>query len=191
MKKKEARELKGRDKQCPNFPCHEDGKLEDCTFCYCPFYPCYEKRLGGKMITDKNGERIWDCSDCTHIHNRKTVSFIYDYLTRNKRFLDAVRRVMLNFKYDHLKAISVNGKTYEVIEEHPTHYYIRMGDDPDIIVMKKFLVDVSREGIGIFDPDRDLAGKLSMSRRAGEFSDQAKDAARAKIRGNPRDGKSG
>lgn len=30
----------GSRKGCQYFPCHEESKLEDCTYCFCPFYPC-------------------------------------------------------------------------------------------------------------------------------------------------------
>ncbi|TAN60140.1 hypothetical protein EPN16_05810, partial [bacterium] len=32
------------NRACKYFPCHQN--LEDCAFCYCPFYPCREKGLG-------------------------------------------------------------------------------------------------------------------------------------------------
>ncbi|HCX89553.1 MAG: hypothetical protein COW04_13340 [Deltaproteobacteria bacterium CG12_big_fil_rev_8_21_14_0_65_43_10] len=38
--------------------------LEDCTFCYCPFYPCGEESTGGKWIRGA----IWSCEDCNWIH---------------------------------------------------------------------------------------------------------------------------
>jgi Zn-finger protein len=54
-------------KDCPYYPCHE--KLEDCTFCYCPIYPCKNEMLGKWLISKK--KKIWDCSDCTIVHKRK------------------------------------------------------------------------------------------------------------------------
>ena len=53
------------DKNCKYYPCH--SKVEDCSFCYCPIYPCKNKKRG------KWTKEIWDCSDCTIIHDKKTV----------------------------------------------------------------------------------------------------------------------
>ena len=52
---------------CQYYPCHEG--LEDCTYCYCPLYPCKDEELG-KWTQSKNG-KIWDCSDCNILHKRK------------------------------------------------------------------------------------------------------------------------
>jgi Zn-finger protein len=59
----------GKNCDCKHYPCHKD--LEDCTFCYCPLYPC-EKTDKGKWLEDK----IWDCSECTYIHNTDTVEIM-------------------------------------------------------------------------------------------------------------------
>ena len=56
--------------KCKYYPCHED--LEDCTYCYCPIYPCKIEELGGKWIKKKT----WDCSDCNIIHYTAIVKFI-------------------------------------------------------------------------------------------------------------------
>lgn len=59
---------------CAYFPCH-DG-LEDCTFCYCPFYPCGDERRGRYVIA-KDSRKIWSCKDCNWIHKRKVVDKIF------------------------------------------------------------------------------------------------------------------
>ena len=57
------------NKKCKYYPCHEG--LEDCTYCYCPIFPCEDETLG-KWI--KNGKKkIWDCSNCIIFHKRKFV----------------------------------------------------------------------------------------------------------------------
>ena len=56
---------------CKYYPCLEG--LEDCTFCYCPLYPCGKKYRGGKWIKDSNKKEIWDCSNCTIIHREDVV----------------------------------------------------------------------------------------------------------------------
>lgn len=60
------------------YPCHDKDKLEDCTFCYCPLYPCKD---------DKKGQwyegKIWDCSSCTWIHEKQRVDSIFQFLKTN------------------------------------------------------------------------------------------------------------
>ena len=67
------------NKACAFYPCHDINKLEDCTFCYCPKYPCGILSRGGKYIISKN-EKIWDCSECTRIHEKKRVDELLDKL---------------------------------------------------------------------------------------------------------------
>lgn len=62
---------------CTFYPCHEKDKLKDCTFCYCPKYPCGSIKLGRYL---ENG--IWDCSSCTWIHEKERVDKIFDFLKR-------------------------------------------------------------------------------------------------------------
>jgi len=62
------------NKSCPYFPCHSG--LEDCAFCYCPFYPCGNKRLGKYIIT-KERIKVWSCKDCSWIHKKKVVDKIF------------------------------------------------------------------------------------------------------------------
>ncbi len=68
---------------CKYFPCHDKDKLESCLFCYCPIYPCYINETGGKNIDslDKKN-KIWDCSECTVIHNRKLAEKIQKYIKK-------------------------------------------------------------------------------------------------------------
>ena len=47
---------------CDQYPCHHTG--QDCTFCFCPFYPCTDERTGGRMI---DGE--WSCDLCLLLHD--------------------------------------------------------------------------------------------------------------------------
>lgn len=62
------------NKACKYFPCHNG--LEDCTFCYCPFYPCLEEALGRYVYSRKLKTRVWSCQDCNWIHQRKTADRI-------------------------------------------------------------------------------------------------------------------
>jgi Zn-finger protein len=61
----------GINYDCKSYPCHKD--LQDCTFCYCPLYPCEKTDKGGKWTDNK----IWDCSDCTYVHDSDTVETMY------------------------------------------------------------------------------------------------------------------
>src|SRR4030042_4090320 len=62
-----AKKLTGLDLKCKYCPCHEG--LEDCTFCYCPFYPCNDSLTGGKLIiSKKTGKPVWSCSKCIFPH---------------------------------------------------------------------------------------------------------------------------
>ncbi|MEE8168680.1 MAG: cysteine-rich small domain-containing protein [Candidatus Hydrothermarchaeales archaeon] len=70
-------ELKGSDKDCDYYPCHFEG--QDCTWCYCPFYPCLDTSTGGKLkISKKTRNEVWSCIDCTWIHHQKTAKTVLE-----------------------------------------------------------------------------------------------------------------
>lgn len=76
--------LNGPDKSCKYYPCH--SQVEDCTFCYCPFYPCKNPQHGGRMIqSKKTGESIWDCSLCTFSHKKVNAEKILKALIEEKK----------------------------------------------------------------------------------------------------------
>ncbi|MDO5861773.1 MAG: cobyric acid synthase [Thermoplasmata archaeon] len=83
IKKKVDEELKrgwiGPDLKCDYHPCHFTG--QDCTFCYCPFYPCGDEDLGN-MLTGKRGNEVWACSDCLFIHREEVCRFVMDEVAR-------------------------------------------------------------------------------------------------------------
>jgi len=56
-------ELLGIDKNCRYYPCHRSGS-ENCTFCFCPFYPCGDESTRGKWIKGTS----WSCENCSWIH---------------------------------------------------------------------------------------------------------------------------
>ncbi len=87
MNIKKTHEMTNRlNRHCAYFPCH-DG-LEDCIFCYCPFYPCKDKNAGRYIITRDN-QKIWSCKDCNWIHKKKVVDKIFNMV----RDSDLKRRV--------------------------------------------------------------------------------------------------
>lgn len=50
---------------CPYYPCHNYSD-QQCSFCYCPLYPCMDTELG-QLIDTPNG-KIWSCMDCRLVH---------------------------------------------------------------------------------------------------------------------------
>lgn len=74
--------LKRLNKSCNFFPCH--AGLEDCTFCYCPFYPCLDKKKGGFIYSVKNKKDIWSCKSCNWIHKRNVAENIFTMIRKNK-----------------------------------------------------------------------------------------------------------
>lgn len=65
------------NKACKFFPCHMG--LEDCTFCYCPFYPCQNEKLG-RFVTAKDERKVWSCEDCNLVHTKKFVDKIFSMI---------------------------------------------------------------------------------------------------------------
>ena len=61
-----AGKIKGSNLNCEYYPCHFKG--QDCTWCFCPFYPCGDIQVGGKWIVKSWSRKIWDCSSCNWIH---------------------------------------------------------------------------------------------------------------------------
>jgi threonine-phosphate decarboxylase len=68
----------GGRKTCEYYPCHFEG--QNCTFCFCPFYPCENELTGGKWIQSSRGGRVWSCVDCHLVHNKETAQKILDCL---------------------------------------------------------------------------------------------------------------
>lgn len=62
------------DKSCTYYPCHPD-RIEDCTFCACPFFPCGDVSMGGRW-----SEREWSCTDCNWVHQTEVASMILEKL---------------------------------------------------------------------------------------------------------------
>jgi len=56
----------GRNLRCKYYPCHFYG--QDCTHCFCPFYPCQDEELGKYVISERTGKGVWSCQDCYWIH---------------------------------------------------------------------------------------------------------------------------
>ncbi|MEK7375581.1 MAG: CbiX/SirB N-terminal domain-containing protein [Candidatus Margulisiibacteriota bacterium] len=70
------------NKACKFFPCH--AGLEDCTFCYCPFYPCLDEKKGGFIFSTRRKKDIWSCKSCNWIHKIKIVEDAFALMRKNK-----------------------------------------------------------------------------------------------------------
>lgn len=58
---------------CQYYPCH-NFERQNCSFCYCPLYPCMDSEFG-HSITTPNGE-LWSCMDCRFIHEPEVASHL-------------------------------------------------------------------------------------------------------------------
>lgn len=58
-----------QNRECKYYPCHFEG--QDCTFCYCPFYPCLDEAKGEFIISKRCGKKVWSCKSCSWIHEEK------------------------------------------------------------------------------------------------------------------------
>ena len=68
----------GGRKTCEYYPCHFED--QNCTFCFCPFYPCENEKTGGKWIQSSRGGKVWSCIDCHLVHNKEIAQKILDCL---------------------------------------------------------------------------------------------------------------
>ena len=60
---------------CSYYPCHFEG--QDCSFCFCPFYPCLIYQTGGEI----KGNAIWSCMKCSLIHKPEVVQELKSVLS--------------------------------------------------------------------------------------------------------------
>ncbi len=77
---------------CEYYPCHFEG--QDCTFCFCPFYPCEDERTGGKLIHKSTGGTVWSCIDCRLIHEGEIAEKVLEGLMKNKKIKDVWKLAM-------------------------------------------------------------------------------------------------
>jgi adenosylcobyric acid synthase len=73
--------LKGSNTSCEYYPCHFEG--QDCTFCYCPFYPCEDTSTGGRwVISRRSNRRVWSCKYCYWIHRSDAAARVSEELEK-------------------------------------------------------------------------------------------------------------
>ncbi|MEM4645533.1 MAG: cysteine-rich small domain-containing protein [Archaeoglobaceae archaeon] len=70
--------LSGPVEECPYYPCHFDG--QDCSLCYCIFYPCFIYKFGDLIISSK-GNYVWSCKRCDWVHRKERVEEIVTYFS--------------------------------------------------------------------------------------------------------------
>lgn len=63
----------GLDRNCKAYPCH--ANLEDCSWCYCPFYPCQDESLGNWIRA-----ATWSCENCEWIHRQDVAGEVMNEL---------------------------------------------------------------------------------------------------------------
>ncbi len=122
---------------CSYFPCHEH--LEDCTFCYCPFYPCREEGLGKYVYSSRLKKKVWSCKSCNWIHQIKTVDRIYRLIRRNGREL---RKDVSSFKFQ--KKTLLDKQTGVVVLGHGSRLKKANALIPEIINGLKRTLGLSR-----------------------------------------------
>jgi adenosylcobyric acid synthase len=73
VKEEIERGWSGPNPECEYGPCHYVG--QDCTYCFCPFYPCEDNELG-EFIQTKKGDKLWSCMYCHLIHRTSACKHI-------------------------------------------------------------------------------------------------------------------
>jgi threonine-phosphate decarboxylase len=90
-----AKKLTGLDLICQYRPCHKG--LEDCTFCYCPFYPCNDPQTGGsKIISKRTGQPVWSCENCIFPHKTRNAQEILSELVKLGKDFESISPNALN-----------------------------------------------------------------------------------------------
>ncbi|MCD4843000.1 MAG: aminotransferase class I/II-fold pyridoxal phosphate-dependent enzyme [Methanosarcinales archaeon] len=96
LAKKSIREALQRGKtfsktDCDYYPCHFEG--QDCTFCFCPFYPCEDERTKGEMIIRSTGDQIWSCMDCDLLHRPEVATAVLEELMKREGNLKDLKEI--------------------------------------------------------------------------------------------------
>ncbi|SFM32344.1 threonine-phosphate decarboxylase CobD [Methanolobus profundi] len=81
---------KGSNTDCDYYPCHFEG--QDCTFCFCPFYPCEDSRTGGNWIESSSGGQVWSCLKCNIVHEEKVVDDLLSVFTADGLNKESIKK---------------------------------------------------------------------------------------------------
>ncbi|WP_457614413.1 cysteine-rich small domain-containing protein [Methanopyrus sp.] len=95
LDEKRVHEPVGPNESCEYYPCHFDG--QDCTWCFCPLYPCLDEELG-EWIEAGNGSEVWSCKNCHLVHRPEPAKVLLQELLRlgNGSVLCGVERLEKN-----------------------------------------------------------------------------------------------
>ena len=89
-----SRKLLGTDYNCKDYPCHFDG--QDCTWCFCPFYPCMDRLTGGRPTKiGRTEEIVWSCENCDWIHEPLVAAHVLSELLNVAGTIDKIPRKTL------------------------------------------------------------------------------------------------
>ncbi|MFU8768006.1 MAG: cysteine-rich small domain-containing protein, partial [Candidatus Methanoperedens sp.] len=77
---------------CEYYPCHFKG--QDCTFCFCPFYPCGDERTGGRFVERAAGGSVWSCATCHIIHKGDIAEKVLKALMSGKSIKEVWEEVL-------------------------------------------------------------------------------------------------
>jgi adenosylcobyric acid synthase len=80
----------GTNASCEWYPCHFKG--QNCSLCFCPFYPCMDDVLG-EMVEGKNGP-VWSCQECYWVHRHDVTADFFREM--NGKGLDNISQQDLN-----------------------------------------------------------------------------------------------
>ncbi len=79
---------------CEYYFCHFEG--QDCTFCFCPFYPCENTKTGGEFVQRSTGGTVWSCARCYLIHRGEIADKVLKALMSGKEVKEVWRIVIEN-----------------------------------------------------------------------------------------------
>lgn len=105
----------GSNTECAHYPCHHHG--QNCTFCFCPLYPCLDSELGEHVISRRTGGRVWSCHRCLWIHRDDVSQSLFKIMPEiGEHGLDERTRAELKTKLEghhrkRAKALMVLGAT--------------------------------------------------------------------------------
>lgn len=106
----------GSNTSCEYHPCHYRG--QNCSFCYCPFYPCHDGDLGTNLHSENTSRDVWDCSQCLFCHDNAVVEYAYKRFSElgitesgDERIMGIVFKEVKERIYRRGKAIMVLGAT--------------------------------------------------------------------------------
>ncbi len=77
--------------------CHFEG--QDCTFCFCPFYPCMDSYTGGMLVIGKrSGKWRWSCQECRWVHEPEVVERVLKEVREREGEGNLTRRELLRIR---------------------------------------------------------------------------------------------